>query len=126
MLPPATRKAGEARAATGTAGDTAHATVSTISPANSQTNVPLNTLIVAQMSDDIDPTTVSNSSITVTPSGGSTIAGTVALASDGATLTFTPTAPITASKVYNVSVGGFNDTEGNSVTAFNSSPSRRG
>lgn len=95
--------------------------MSTISPANTQTGVPLNAQIVAQMSDDIDNTTVTNNSITVTPSGGSAIAGTVALASDGVTLTFTPAAPLTASKVYNVAVGGFNDTEGNSVTAFNSS-----
>ena len=74
------------------------------------------------MSDDIDPTTVNNSSITVTPSGGSAIAGTVTLASDGVTLTFVPGAgrspPHT---VYNVSVGGFNDVQGNSVTTFASS-----
>jgi large repetitive protein len=106
---------------TGTSADTSHATVSTISPANTQTGVPLNTLITAVMSDDIDTTTVTNGSITVTPSGGSAIAGTVTLAADGVTLTFVPTAPLTASKLYNVSVGGFKDTEGNTVTTFTSS-----
>ena len=106
---------------TGAGSDTSHATVSTISPASSQTGVPLNALIIAQMSDEIDPTTVTNSSITVTPSGGSAIAGTVALATDGITLTFTPSGALTASKVYNVSVGGFNDVQGNSVTTFPSS-----
>src|SRR4029077_3811440 len=60
-------------------------------------------------------------SITVTPSGGSAIAGTITLAADGVTLTFTPTAPLTASQLYNVSVGGFKDTEGNTVTTFTSS-----
>ncbi|HSZ60871.1 MAG TPA: Ig-like domain-containing protein [Terriglobales bacterium] len=101
--------------------DTSHATVSTISPANAQTGVPLNASIVAMMSDEIDPTSISNSSITVTPSGGGAIAGTVSLASDGVTLTFVPSAALTASKAYSVSVGGFNDVQGNSVTTFTSS-----
>jgi hypothetical protein len=101
--------------------DTNHATVSTISPVNAQTGVPLNAQIIAVMSDEIDPTSVTNSSITVTPSGGSAIAGTVTLAGDGVTLTFVPTAALTASKVYNVSVGGFNDVQSNSVTTFTSS-----
>ena len=106
---------------TGTSADTNPTTVSTISPANAQTGVPLNAKIIAAMSDDIDSGTVTNSSITVTPSGGSAIAGTVTLAADGVTLTFTPTAPLTASQLYNVSVGGFKDVEGNAVTTFNSS-----
>ena len=106
---------------TGTSADTSHAKVSTISPANAQTGVPLNAQIIAVMSDDIDRTTVTNSSITVTPSGGSAVAGTVALAADGVTLTFVPTAPLTASQLYNVSVGGFKDVEGNAVTTFTSS-----
>jgi methionine-rich copper-binding protein CopC len=101
-------------------GDTNHATVSTISPVNAQAGVPLNASIVAVMSDEIDPTSISNSSITVTPSGGSAIAGTVTLASDGVTLTFAPSAALTASKAYSVSVGGFNDVQGNSVTTFTS------
>jgi len=106
---------------TGLGSDTAHATVSTISPVNAQTGAPLNAQIVAVMSDEIDPTTVTNSSIMVTPSGGSALAGTVTLANDGVTLTFVPSAALTASQVYNVSVGGFNDVEGNSVTTFTSS-----
>jgi hypothetical protein len=106
---------------TGSASDTNPTTVTAISPANSQTVVPINTQVVAVMSDDIDPTTVTNSSITVTPSGGSPVAGTVSLASDGVTLTFVPSAPLAVSKLHNVSVGGFKDTEGNSVTTFNSS-----
>src|SRR4029077_15968472 len=81
----------------------------------------LNTQINAVMSDDIDPTTVTNSSITVTPSGGSPVAGTVTLASDGVTLTFVPSAPLAPSKLHNVSVSGFKDTEGNTVTTFSSS-----
>ncbi|MGB8011989.1 MAG: Ig-like domain-containing protein [Terriglobales bacterium] len=106
---------------TGSGSDTTHATVTTISPGNAQTGVALNAQITAVLSDEIDPTTVTNSAITVTPSGGAAIAGTVAVASNGTTLTFTPSAALTASKVYNVSVGGFNDVQGNTVTTFTSS-----
>jgi large repetitive protein len=105
---------------TGTTADTSHVTVSTIIPSSAQTGVPLNVLIVAVMSNTIDPTSITNSSITVTPAGGSAIAGTVTLASDGVTLTFSPSASLTASKVYTISVGGFADIEGNSVTPFTS------
>ena len=73
------------------------------------------------MSNSIDPTSVTNSSITVTPSGGSAIAGTVTLAANGVNLTFVPSAALTASKVYNVSVSGFKDIDGNAVTTFTSS-----
>ncbi len=100
---------------TGTSTDTTATTVSTINPSNTQTGVPLNAQITAVMSDDIDPTTVGNSSITL-KQGSTNIPGTVTLANDGVTLTFVPTAALTASKVYNVSVGGFKDTEGNTVT----------
>jgi len=105
---------------TGTSADTSHVTVSTIIPSNAQTGVPLNAQIVAVMSDTIDPTSITNSAITVTPSGGSAIAGTVTLASDGVTLTFLPSTTLTASKVYTISVSGFVDIEGNSVTPFTS------
>jgi hypothetical protein len=101
--------------------DMTPATVSAISPANNQTGAPVNAQIVVVMSDGIDPTTVTNSSITVTPSGGSVITGTVTLASDGVTLTFAPSGMLTKTKLYNVSVGGFNDVQSNPVTTFTSS-----
>ena len=101
--------------------DTTPATVSTISPVNNQTGVPVNAQVVAVMSDSIDPTTVTNSSITVTPSGGSAVAGTVTLASDGVTLTFVPISALTNAKLYNVTVGGFNDVQSTPVTTFTSS-----
>ena len=106
---------------TGSGTVTAQTKVSTIVPTNGQTTVPLNAQIIAVMSDSIDPTTVTNSSITVTPSGGSPIAGTVTLATDGVTLTFAPSAPLTSKTVYNVSVSGFNDVQGNVVASFSGS-----
>jgi large repetitive protein len=106
---------------TGSGSDTTPTTVSAINPSNTQTGVPLNARINVVMSDDIDGTTVTNSSITVTPSGGSAVAGTVTLAADGVTVTFVPATPLAATELYNVSVGGFKDVEGNAVTTFNSS-----
>jgi hypothetical protein len=106
---------------TGGSADTSPGTVATINPGSAQTGVPLNAQVVAAMSKNIDPTSVTTNSITVTPSGGSAIAGAVKLASDGVTLTFMPAAALTASTVYNVSVGGFKDIDGNTVTTFASS-----
>jgi large repetitive protein len=105
---------------TGSGSDTTHATVSTISPANGQTGVPLNAQVIAVMSSQIDPTTITNSAITFTPSGRSAISGTVTLASDGVTLTFAPAVTLSPSTVYTISVSGFNDVGGNTVTAFTS------
>ena len=104
---------------TGTTTDTGHATVVSITPANAQTAVPVNAQVVAVISDDIDPTSITNTSINVTQ-GATQIPGTVSLASDGVTLTFVPNATLAASTVYNVSVGGFRDTEGNTVSTFTS------
>jgi hypothetical protein len=106
---------------TSTGADTTHATVSTISPVNAQPGVPLNAQVIAVISDTVDPTTITNNSITLTPQGGSAIAGTVTLANDGVTLTYVPGVALNASTLYNVSVGGFNDAQGNSVTTFTSS-----
>ena len=105
---------------TGTSSIAVPVTVSSINPSNAQTGVPQNVQINAVLSNNIDPTTVTNSSITVTPSGGSAIAGTVTLASNGLGLTFVPTATLTPSTVYKVSIGGFTDIDGNAVTAFTS------
>src|SRR5260370_31110075 len=50
---------------TASGSDTSQTTVSTINPSNRQSAVPENFQAVAVISDDIDPTTVDNSSITV-------------------------------------------------------------
>jgi hypothetical protein len=72
------------------------------------------------MNDGIDPSSISTSSITVTPQGGSAIAGTVALARDQVTLTFVPATLLAASTTYSIHISGCRDTEGNLVTPFTS------
>jgi hypothetical protein len=96
---------------TGTQSDTTAASVVTFSPASGTINVPLNTDVVAVMSAQIDPTTITNSAITLSPP----VAGTVTLASDGVTLTFTPTGSFNPGANYTATVSGFNDTGGNPV-----------
>jgi hypothetical protein len=96
---------------TGTLSDTTAASVVTFSPVSGTSNVPLNTDVVAVMSAQIDPTTITNGAITLSPP----VAGTVTLASDGVTLTFTPTGSFNPGANYTATVSGFNDTEGNPV-----------
>ena len=69
------------------------------------------------MSDDIDPTTITNSSITL-KQGSSTLPERLHWPTTTSPSPLCPPSPLTASKLYNVSVGGFNDIEGNTVTTF--------
>ena len=99
---------------TGSGSVTAVATVAAISPSNGETGAPVNTQVVAVMSAPVDGGSISNSSITV-KSGSTPVAGKVTLASDFETLTFVPTANLSVSTTYTVTVGGFLDGNGNAV-----------
>ncbi|HKV80417.1 MAG TPA: Ig-like domain-containing protein [Candidatus Sulfotelmatobacter sp.] len=104
---------------TGTGSDTAGPAVTKISPPSGTTGAPVNTQVVAVVNDPVDPDTVTNSSITVTPSGSTIpVPGTVTLSSDQLTLTWVPSSNLAVSKLYNVSVGGFRDAEQNLATTF--------
>jgi hypothetical protein len=97
-------------------------TVTQISPPNGATGAPVNTRVVAVMSGLIDPNTVGNSVITVTPQGSTTpVTGTVTLASDQVTLTWVPSASLATSTTYHVAVGGFSGVQGNAAAPFSSS-----
>ena len=100
---------------TGTSSVTTAPTVVSINPLNSTTtSVPVNVQIAAVISTQVDPLTVGQSAIMLTPS----TAGTVTLASDGVTLQFVPSAALTPSTMYTISVNGFKDVNGNAVTPF--------
>ena len=103
---------------TGSGAELAPPTVASIFPANATTSVPLNSQVVAHFSEAIDP--ASPYSITVTPAGGSPIAGTATLASDQVTLTFSPTGSLLGNTVYTVQVSGYADMVGNAGAAFTS------
>ena len=78
---------------TGATLDAVAPTVVALSPPNGTTGLPVNTRITAVMSELIDPTSVSNASIQLTPA----VPGTVTLATDRATLTFVPSANLATS-----------------------------
>ncbi len=99
---------------TGAATTTTGASVLSISPPNGQTGVPLNSRVVAVMSAPVAVNTFPSSPITVN-NGSTPVAGTTTLASDNLTMTFTPTANLSPSSVYTVTVGGFEDQNGNPV-----------
>jgi Bacterial Ig-like domain len=101
---------------TGASTNSSSPTVTSISPANGATGVGQNAKVSAKLSAPLDPTTVGNSSIALTPA----VPGTVSLAADQVTLTFTPTGNLAASTPYSVQVSGFTDIAGNAVTTFNS------
>jgi hypothetical protein len=99
---------------TGASATTTGASVVSISPPNGQTGTPLNTQVVAVMSAPVNQGSFGSSPITV-KTGSTPVAGTTTLASDQETLTWVPTANLAVSTVYNVTVGGFADQNGNTV-----------
>jgi hypothetical protein len=105
---------------TGNGSDLVAPAVASVSPANSATAVPLNAQVIVKFTSPIDPAVVSNI-ITVTPSGGSAINGTVSLASDLVTLFFVPTNVLAPATVYTVQLSGYQDVIGNVGAAFSSS-----
>jgi hypothetical protein len=112
---------------TGAGEDLAAPSVINVSPANSATGAPLNTAVILQFSSPVDPDTINNSTFTLTPMGGSPVAGTVSLGSDMVTLTFLPApspgAPdgtLTPGTVYTINVSGYSDVVGNAGTTFSS------
>jgi hypothetical protein len=93
--------------------------VTSVTPPNGQTAVPINTVIRVFLSSPIDPTTVGAGSLTLSPTPPAP--GAVSLASGGQTLTLGlgggTLSPTTA---YTLSASGFKDVNGNAVTAFTS------
>lgn len=110
----------DATFSTGSGNDATAPTVVSISPANSATAVPLNSIVVVHLDSPINPATISGA-IQLVPVGGSAVTGTTTLSSDQLTLTFAPNGPLQGSTVYNVQVSGYQDMVGNNATPFTSS-----
>jgi hypothetical protein len=83
--------------------DIAPRILSTI-PANLAANVPLNQIVSATFSEPMNPTTIDSANFTLKNSGGVTVAGIVAYAAVGNTLTFTPAANLTPSTQYTATI----------------------
>ncbi|MGA9977890.1 MAG: Ig-like domain-containing protein [Candidatus Sulfotelmatobacter sp.] len=104
---------------TGSGTDMSAPTVTIVSPANTETGVPLNAQVLVRFSSAINSN--NTNVITVTPSSGSPIAGTATLASDLVTLTFVPAVQLQGGTVYTVDVSGYTDVVGNLGIGFTSS-----
>ena len=101
---------------TGGGVDTTPPTVVALDPGGSATNVPVNARVRAVMSEAIDATVVSTSSIQLTPA----VAGTVELSVDRRSLTFTPAANLAVSTSYTVQISGLRDSSGNLMATVTS------
>lgn len=101
---------------TGADSDATVPTVVTVDPPDGTPGLPVNTRVRVVMSEAIDPTSISNASIQLTP----TVAGAVAAVTDRRTLTFTPGTNLATSTTYTVQVNGLRDLAGNTMSPFNS------
>ncbi len=104
---------------TGTGTDTTAPVISQMNPPNGTTSA-INTTLQFYANKQISAMSF-NSTTPVqlkTTTGGTVVNGTATLASDLQTITFKPSANLTASTSYTVKVSGFTDITGNLLTAF--------
>ncbi|MBC7919259.1 MAG: Ig-like domain-containing protein [Rhodoferax sp.] len=93
--------------------DVAPPTVSTVSPANGATNVPLNSAVNATFSEPMDPLTINSASFMVAG-----VSGTVNYNAQTQVATFTPSANLAANTTYTATVNTqAKDIAGNAMTA---------
>ncbi len=102
---------------TGLTTDTVAPALVSITPANGATNVPVNAKVRAAFSELVDGTSVSASTIQLTPP----VAGTVTVSADHLSLLFTPAANMAVSTTYTVQVAGVRDSSGNVMSPVTSS-----
>ncbi len=92
--------------------------VSSTIPLNLATNVPLNQIVSATFSEPMNPSTINSANFTLSAAGGGTVAGIVAYAAVGNTLTFTPAANLVPNTMYTATITtGATDLSGNALTA---------
>ncbi|HEX2716182.1 MAG TPA: Ig-like domain-containing protein [Gemmatimonadaceae bacterium] len=85
-------------------------------PPNGATSVAVNTSITVGFSENVLPSSVNATTFTVTPTGGTAIAGTIIV--DNAIATFTPGAPLMTGTTYTVRLtSGITDLDGASLGA---------
>jgi RHS repeat-associated protein len=106
---------------TGSATDTTTPSVTSVSPSNAQTGVPVNGVVQLQFSKPVDPWTVTSTTFEVTFATGVPIPGTVSVSPTGQMATFTPNAQLDSFTTYYVqATGGIADVEGHPLSSFGS------
>jgi hypothetical protein len=94
-------------------------TVVSVSPQNGAVGVQANARIVVVASSPISAPSVGSNAVTLS-AGGTAVSGSIALGSDGQTLSFAPSSLLVPSTTYTVNVSGFTDQAGNAVVPFTS------
>jgi hypothetical protein len=101
---------------TGTISNVTHPRVISTIPLNGAIAVPLNQAVSATFSKAMNPTTMTSTNFTVTAPGGGALAGLVAYAAIGNTITFTPAANLAPSTLYTATITtGATDLQGNAL-----------
>jgi methionine-rich copper-binding protein CopC len=106
---------------TGAGADLRSPTVTTVTPANGATDVSTSAVIEIHFSEPIDRNTVSSAAFRVLNPSFVPIAGTIAVAADALSATFTPSPPLATSSLYRVQVSSVLDLAGNTIGFFQSS-----
>jgi RHS repeat-associated protein len=107
---------------TGTVTATTTPSVTSVSPTNSQTEVPINGIVQLKFNKPIDPWTVTSATFQVMYGMNSVLAGTVSVSTDGQTVTFTPSTQLDSFTTYYVqATSGIADIEGHGLSPFGSS-----
>jgi N,N-dimethylformamidase beta subunit-like, C-terminal/Domain of unknown function (DUF4082)/Bacterial Ig-like domain/Bacterial Ig domain len=94
--------------------DTTPPTIIARTPASGATNVATTSTVTATFSEAVQAGTIG---MTVTPSGGSSVAGNISYNTTTRVATFTPDAALAQGTSYDVTVSGAKDTAGNTMTA---------
>jgi O-glycosyl hydrolase len=77
-------------------------TVTAVTPANASTGIAITSAVTATFSETMNSSTITGSTFTLTPAGGSAVAATVTYNADVATLT--PTAPLANGTIYTATI----------------------
>jgi RHS repeat-associated protein len=101
--------------------DTTTPSVTSVSPSNYESGVPINAFVQVRFSKPVDPWTVTPSAFQITFGTNETLTGTVSASTDGLTATFTPSGPLNSFTTYYLLVtGGITDVEGHPLSYFGS------
>jgi len=79
-------------------------TVTAVTPANASTGVAITSAVTATFSEALNASTLTGSTFTLTPQGGTAIAATVAYSSSGNVATLTPNAPLAYNTTYTATI----------------------
>ena len=92
--------------------------VTSVTPANGATNIARSTSIQLQFNKPINPLTITTGTFIVSVSSGGNVAGTISLASDGKSATFTPQSSLVPLTTHNVQISGAADLGGQLIASF--------